>query len=58
MPSLPALNQQREKLKPEVLEAVPAEFNDSVSRQEGAPPLTTDTAIWPPTGPPPLFSAV
>ena len=35
MPSLPALNQQRAKLKPEALEAVLARFNDSVSRQAG-----------------------
>ena len=37
MPSLPALNQQRAKLKPEALEAVLAQFNDSVSRQAGFP---------------------
>lgn len=35
--SLPALNQQRAKLKPEVLEAVLAAFNDSVSREAGFP---------------------
>lgn len=37
MPSLPALNQQRAKLRPEALEAVLAGFNDSVSRQAGFP---------------------
>ena len=37
MPSLPALNQQRAKLKPEALEAVLAQFNDSVSMQAGFP---------------------
>lgn len=37
MPSLPALNQQRAKLKPEALEAVLAGFNDSVSRLAGFP---------------------
>ncbi len=37
MPSLPALNQQRAKLKPEALEAVLAQFNDSVSRQADFP---------------------
>lgn len=37
MPSLPALNQQRAKLKPEALEAVLAQFNDSVSRYSGFP---------------------
>ena len=37
MPSLPALNQQRAKLKPEAMEAVLAGFNDSVSRQAGFP---------------------
>ena len=37
MPSLPALNQQRAKLKPEALEAVLAGVNDSVSRQAGFP---------------------
>ncbi len=37
MPSLPALNQQRAKLKPEALEAVLAGFNDSVSRQAAFP---------------------
>ena len=37
MPSLPALNQQRAKLKPEALEAVLAGFNDSVSRETGFP---------------------
>ena len=37
MPSLPALNQQRAKLKPEALEAVLATFNDSVSREAGFP---------------------
>ena len=37
MPTLPALNQQRAKLKPEALEAVLAGFNDSVSRQAGFP---------------------
>ncbi len=37
MPSLPALNQQRAKLKPEALEVVLAGFNDSVSRQAGFP---------------------
>ena len=37
MPSLPALNQQRAKLKPEALETVLAGFNDSVSRQAAFP---------------------
>ena len=37
MPSLPALNQQRAKLRPEALEAVLTEFNDSVSRQADFP---------------------
>ena len=37
MPSLPALNQQRAKLKPEALEAVLAGVNDSVSRLAGFP---------------------
>lgn len=37
MPSLPALNQQRAKLKPEALEAVLTGFNDSVSREAGFP---------------------
>ncbi len=37
MPSLPALNQQRAKLRPEALEAVLAGFNDSVSRQAAFP---------------------
>ena len=37
MPSLPALNQQRAKLRPEALEAVLAKFNDSVSGQAGFP---------------------
>jgi hypothetical protein len=37
MPSLPALNQQRAKLKHEALEAVLVGFNDSVSSQAGFP---------------------
>lgn len=37
MPSLPALNQQRAKLRPEALEAVLAGFNGSVSRLAGFP---------------------
>ena len=37
MPSLPALNQQRAKLKPEALKAVLAKFNDSVSGQAEFP---------------------
>ena len=37
MPSLSALSQQRAKLRPEALEAVLSEFNNSVSGQEGFP---------------------
>ena len=37
MPSLPALNQQRAKLRPEALEAVLIGFNDSVSKEAGFP---------------------
>ena len=37
MPSLPALNQQRAKLRPEALEAVLHGFNDSITRQMGFP---------------------
>ena len=37
MPSLPALNQQRAKLRPDALEAVLAGFNHSVTRQAGFP---------------------
>lgn len=37
MPSLPALNQQRAKLRPEALQAVLETFNDSVSSEPGFP---------------------